>query len=56
MEKLKCQTQNINYGKDMKIQIQSIITCPQCGYQKEEFMPVDACQYFMSVGNVKQQY
>jgi len=25
---------------------QSIITCPHCGFQKEEIMPVDACQYF----------
>jgi len=25
---------------------QSIITCPHCGFQKEETMPVDACQYF----------
>jgi len=30
----------------MKIQIQSIITSPECGYRKEEFMPTDACQYF----------
>ena len=26
--------------------LQSIITCPGCGFQKEETMPVDACQYF----------
>jgi hypothetical protein len=30
----------------MKIQIQSIIVCPQCGYRKEESMPKDACQYY----------
>lgn len=24
----------------------STINCPNCGYQKEEIMPVDACQYF----------
>ena len=30
----------------MEIQIQSIITSPQCGYQKKEKMPVYACQYF----------
>jgi hypothetical protein len=30
----------------MKIQMQSIITCPKCGFQKEENMPADACQYF----------
>lgn len=22
------------------------ITCPQCGYQKQEEMPTDACQFF----------
>lgn len=26
--------------------LQSTITCPECGFQKEETMPVDACQYF----------
>ncbi len=30
----------------MKIQLQSTITCPECGFQKEEDMPVDACQFF----------
>ncbi|WP_328798964.1 GDCCVxC domain-containing (seleno)protein [Kangiella shandongensis] len=24
----------------------STITCPQCGHQKAEVMPADACQYF----------
>jgi len=24
----------------------STITCPDCGFKKEETMPVDACQYF----------
>jgi hypothetical protein len=24
----------------------STISCPQCGYQRQEEMPVDACQYF----------
>ncbi len=28
------------------IVLKSIITCPVCGYKKEETMPVDACQYF----------
>jgi len=26
--------------------LESIITCPSCGHQKEETMPTDACQYF----------
>lgn len=24
----------------------SVITCPNCGYQKEEEMPTDTCQFF----------
>ncbi|HWJ25341.1 MAG TPA: GDCCVxC domain-containing (seleno)protein [Flavisolibacter sp.] len=30
----------------MKIITRSIITCPVCGFQKEEEMPINACQYF----------
>ncbi|MEO5650977.1 MAG: GDCCVxC domain-containing (seleno)protein [Ginsengibacter sp.] len=26
--------------------LQSTITCPECGFPKEEIMPRDACQYF----------
>lgn len=28
------------------IELKSTITCPKCGYQKEEEMPTDACQFF----------
>ncbi|NIG55769.1 GDCCVxC domain-containing (seleno)protein [Chitinophaga sp. Cy-1792] len=28
------------------IQLNSLLTCPHCGFQKNEVMPVDACQYF----------
>jgi hypothetical protein len=24
----------------------SVLSCPQCGYRKEEIMPGDSCQYF----------
>lgn len=30
----------------MEIQLTSEITCPNCGHQKAEIMPTDACQYF----------
>ncbi len=30
------------------MQLQSTITCPACGHQKEETMPTDACVYFYS--------
>lgn len=26
--------------------LESTITCPKCGTQMEEIMPIDACQYF----------
>ena len=26
--------------------LESVITCPVCGHQKQETMPVDACQFF----------
>lgn len=31
--------------------IHSTITCPECGYQKEESMPTDACQFFYECEN-----
>ncbi len=30
----------------MHIIRQSILMCPDCGYQKEETMPSNACQFF----------
>ena len=30
----------------MQIELKSTITCPKCGYSKEEQMPTDACQFF----------
>ena len=29
-----------------EIILESTITCPECGHQKEESMPTDACQFF----------
>ncbi len=26
--------------------VQSLLTCPRCGFAKEETMPLDACQHF----------
>jgi hypothetical protein len=31
--------------------LQSVITCPYCGWSREETMPVDACLYFYPCGN-----
>lgn len=35
------------------IKLTSIITCSVCGFQKEEVMPEDACQYFYQCTNCK---
>jgi hypothetical protein len=36
---------------DNPIILQSVITCPSCGHQKEETMPTDACQFFYECEN-----
>jgi hypothetical protein len=28
------------------MQLESILTCPTCGFQANETMPTDACQFF----------
>lgn len=28
------------------MQLESTIKCPECGFEKEETMPTDACQFF----------
>ena len=35
----------------MKIGLKSIITCPECGYRKEETMPEDTCRFFYECEN-----
>ena len=35
------------------IELKSTITCPECGYSKEEEMPTNACQYFYECENCK---
>jgi len=37
----------------MEIKLNSIITCPKCGFQKEETMPTDTCQFFYECENCK---
>ena len=27
-------------------QLESVLTCPECGHAKHEVMPTDACQFF----------
>lgn len=35
------------------IELQSMLTCPECGFQKMETMPTDACQFFYECENCK---
>ena len=39
---------------EIEISLKSTITCPHCGYQKEEIMPTDACQFFYECENCHQ--
>ena len=36
-----------------EVQLQSRITCPECGHSKEETMPTNACQFFYECKNCK---
>ncbi|MDO3643472.1 MULTISPECIES: GDCCVxC domain-containing (seleno)protein [Mucilaginibacter] len=31
----------------------TLITCPQCGFEKQEQMPLNACTYFYECDNCK---
>jgi hypothetical protein len=35
----------------MEIILKSIIKCVKCGYEKEEIMPLDSCQFFYECEN-----
>ena len=37
----------------MEIITKSTITCPNCGYKKDEDMPTTACQFFYDCENCK---
>jgi hypothetical protein len=37
----------------MEIQTRSLLTCPVCGFAKEEEMPADACQWFYECANCR---
>ena len=36
-----------------EILLESVITCPQCGHEKKEEMPLDACIYFYECESCK---
>lgn len=31
--------------------LESVLTCPKCGFAKRERMPTDACQFYYECGN-----
>lgn len=35
------------------VKLKSIIKCPECGFQKEETMPQDSCQFFYECTSCK---
>ena len=35
------------------IELNSTITCPECGFKKEEKMPTDSCQFFYECSNCR---
>jgi rubredoxin len=35
----------------MEVILESIITCPNCGFQKKETMPEDSCNFFYECKN-----
>ncbi len=40
--------------EEKTIFLESIITCPECGHEKKETMPTQACQYFYECENCKE--
>jgi len=34
-----------------EINLHSTITCPNCGFKKDEIMPTDSCQFFYQCSN-----
>jgi len=40
-----------NEPKMSTVVLESVLTCPHCGFAKQETMPTDACQFFYECGN-----
>ena len=37
----------------MDLILQSVLTCPHCGFAKQETMPTDSCDFYYECGNCK---
>ncbi len=40
-------------SKPAGVMLESVLTCPHCGFQKEETMPTDACMFFYECSQCK---
>ncbi len=36
-----------------EMELESVIKCPECGFEKEEIMPADSCLFFYECANCK---
>lgn len=45
------ETCTVYNGKS--VELKSTLTCPECGNNKNEIMPTDACQFFYEFENCK---
>ena len=45
---------NTNRGEGMReVVLNSVVTCPHCGFREEETMPAGSCQFFYECANCK---
>ncbi|MEQ9619839.1 MAG: GDCCVxC domain-containing (seleno)protein [Deltaproteobacteria bacterium] len=35
------------------MQLESLIRCPECGFEKKETMPTDSCRFYYECANCK---
>lgn len=42
-------------NNEPKLELRSTITCPECGHQAIETMPIDACQYIYNCSKCGRQ-
>lgn len=42
---------NVNFQNIKPLVLKSVLTCPKCGFHKEEIMPEDACCFFYECTN-----
>lgn len=50
-QNIACSSCTVVEGKT--VELNSTITCPNCGHKKTETMPTDACQFFYQCDNCK---